>query len=260
MSNITAVLPCCCEEPEPGNCCTQFPIPLPPSMSVRWTGNIQATFMQCDCLLDVPNYICPCSGSLEIPGGVIAEGPLVFEGGACSYALTGYQTNGRTQMFCPCACSWEDPPGSGQFYQYCADYPEGCGSFVEPAHASLAGGGFGANLQTGKWEALLGIFITPPLGGNMWTQSGGLSCGGENNYCIHGAAFGSRTYNPIIGEDTLGPMIFIGPDIRFCPDGLVDIRSAFGSYQPQSPFAAVCANAYGATVITQFDPGQIIVS
>lgn len=249
MSNITAVLPCCCEPEEPGNCCTQFPIPLPPSMTIRWTGSIRVTFQSCACNPDVPNFECPCSGTLEINPGIVASGPLVQIGAGCGYPLTSFFPGGQSTMFCPCACSWEDPPGSGQFFQYCQDYPEGCGPFVEPATAGLAV--FGADLVAGKWKARISFGI--PLTG-QWYQSSGLSCGG--GYCNHGVIFGSRTFSPLIGEDTIGALIFNGPDLRFCPDGSVDIRSAFGNYSPQAAFSATCSN----TIINTWNPGLVTVS
>lgn len=252
MSNITAALPCCCGQPEPGDCCTQFPLPFPPFMSISWTGNINVILPACACDPDVPNFECPCSGGMSISGGVIASGPRQIFAGGCGYDLTAYATPGQVAIFCPCDCEWEDPPGSGQFFRYCEDYPQGCGPFNSPAFASLHS--FGANLVTGLWEVLV-AFESILL--SSWEQPNG-SQPGTCSYtvCGHGAAFGTRSFNPLVGYDTLGPLRFIGPEIRFCPDGSVDIRSAFGPYNPENAFAVACPN----TIIANFNPGMVMVS
>lgn len=250
MSNITAALPCCCEEPEPGNCCTQFPLPFPPSMTISWAGNIVVLLPACPCNPDVPNFECPCSGTMTIPGGIIASGPSTLAEGGCGYQLTASATPGQSAIFCSCACVWEDPPGSGQFFRYCEDFPEGCGPFVHPASASLHT--FGANLVTRRWEVFVSFGSIVLTG---WTEPTGVtSCG--YTVCGHGAAFGTRAFNPLVGYDTLGPLEFTGPEVLFCPDGTVDIRSAFGTYNPQGAFAAACPN----TSIVQWTPGTVIIS
>lgn len=250
MSNITAALVCCCgETPEPGNCCTQFPLPFPPSMTISWTGNIFVLLPSCECG-PVIGFECPCSGSMYISGGIIASGPrVIFEGG-CGYQLENFATPGQSSIFCPCSCVWEYPPGSGQFFRFCEDFPEGCGPFVDQASAGLHL--FGANLKTRRWEVWV-AFQSYVL--RDWTEPTGIfHC--SFTACEHGVAFGTRAFSPLAGFDTLQALTFIGPEVVFCPDGTVDIRSAFGSYNPQGAFAAACPN----TSIVHWNPGTVIIS
>lgn len=249
MSNIAAALLCCCQGEEPGTCCTQFPLPLPPEMRITWTGNISAQLTYCPCG-PVPNFECPCGGSLQISGGLLAYGPLVIVEGECSYDWVGSSTPGELSYYCPCACSWEDPPGSGQFYNYCADFPEGCGPFDSPASAYLYS--FGANLGTGRWNVEI-AFQSLMLG--QWDEINGLYSNSVG-FCMHSAVFGTRSFNPVVGYDTLGPLLFVGPEIVFCPDGTVDIRSAFGSYSSEGSFFASSANV----IISAFNPGSVVIS
>lgn len=93
MSNVAAVLPCCCTsdpDPPPASCCGAGtgPVPTPQRAGIRWTGSITVIVTGCPCgCADYcdgcqPSGLCTAmSGSgtfsgTQAPGGFIAEGDL----------------------------------------------------------------------------------------------------------------------------------------------------------------------------------------
>lgn len=245
MSHIIPAVACCCgTDPCDNPCCEAGTV----EFGIFWTGSFVNVFNSCECVPDVPNFICPCTGSCAINGGQVGRGTVSRQGaspldpcGSCNITLDAVPLLGGGTYNCPCGCQWEDPPGSGQFVS-CADnqnpwcgafqivcgvgevhYPassNGCPEFrpiVSLRYDPTPNGQFG-----GRWEVVLPIRIMAMYrGSDCWRA--------DSAYCH---TDWSAVFTP--GEDGV---VFRGPQVTFCDDGRVDWRSRSGTYQPHNVVA-----------------------
>lgn len=246
MSHVVAALPCCCTGTPCEACCddttTEF--------TVGWSGSFVLQFETCDCVPDVPNFICPCYGLVSLMAGQIGRGRIVNTPpspldpcGSCVIELEPIALMGSGYYFCPCACVWEDPPFSGQFYS-CQDIaPEYCGGFTP-----IAGNGFLTPEQPG---GLCGVQFVPvvilvadtspqsstyghwyilvPFGFKGMIRDGCIVDEPVMTYCHPGTGDPPHASVKTPGYDGV---IYKGPALTFCPDGRVDVRSLRGLYSP----------------------------
>lgn len=241
MSNVVAALPCCCGANPCGSPCCDAGVT---EFGIFWTGSFQIIFNACDCVADVPNFICPCYGSTTTQGGQIGRGRITRTApgplapcGECGLELEAVECRGGGVYFCPCACQWEDPPNSGQFYTCSQVAPDFCGafeavsgvgglvidsqactSFFRPAFF------FGADQSPGgRWEVVVPIAF-----------SGSVRNGCERadmSYCHNDPGSGSGGSSRVLTPGYDG-VLYRGPLVQRCADGRVDLRSRVGSYGP----------------------------
>lgn len=241
MSNIAAVLPCCCSGGDPCGqpCCEQGTT----EFGIFWSGSFQINFNPCDCVPDVPNFICPCFGQTITQGGQVGRGRIVRTPpsplspcGECSLELEAVERRGSGAYFCPCACQWEDPPGSGQFYTCNDHFPQACGGFE-----AISGCGwlefdfqscttrfvpsilFGADpTPNGRWHVVVPIRF---LGTARGCESAAM------NYCHNDVGSGMGGVSGVLSPGFDGAA-YLGPPVLRCADGRIDLRSRVGTYSP----------------------------
>jgi hypothetical protein len=261
MSHVLPAVACCCGTDPCGEPCCD---PGTTEFSISWSGSFINIFNSCECL-DVPNFVCPCTGSAAIFGGQVGRGTITRTEpapldpcGVCSITLEAVPLLGIGNYNCPCACQWEDPPGSGNFVS-CADnqnplcgpfeilcgvggftydQSSGCPEFrpeFELKYDASPGGQFG-----GRWEVVLPIRILLPYRPSTCTNA-------DTTYCH---PRWSEVFTP--GENGV---LFRGPQVMFCADGRVDLRSRVGGYSPHNVVVVQETNQQ-----LEWNPGTVLVS
>jgi len=240
MSHILPAVACCCGETPCGQPCCD---PGMVEYGIFWNGSFVNTFNPCACDLTVPNYICPCYGQVQIAGGQVGRAIVtqtqvspMHPCGECDLVLEGVPVAGTGFYMCPCACQWEDPPGSGQFYTCQQVAPEFCGTFgivngVGNIEGTVCQSLIGAvyleadttpNQQFGgRWSVYVPIGIGVPA--KVDCQSAAIE------YCHPASTFGQPWHSTVYHPNGNG-VRFIGPVVRFCNDGRLDMRSMLGQY------------------------------
>lgn len=272
MSNITAVLPCCCsQDPEPpaAPCCGNGsgPVSTPQRARVRWNGNIQLTVTGCacgcadDCATCYRAPTCTAMSGVgsfsgaQASGGFISEGDLtIFPGGQgdpgcawhCDYVWTrlGSTPENRVSFvvtYPPGNCTpiLPCPPP-------CLQYPpHPCDPSLHPA--SLL-----------RYIGVIFQGVYPDCTLNRWIAGvrpgfGGLSMAGLN---IPGPC--NNAYI-VTGSEPEYYGAFMGPQLRRCAttDSILP-SSMFGTYTPFDwniqHSGGVCVGGYAT-----LNPGTVVI-
>lgn len=258
MSNITAALPCCCGENPCGEPCCD---PETTSFSIHWSGSFQIIFNACNCDLTVPNYICPCSGSTLLAGGQVGRGtvtrnpPSPFNPcGDCVMQIEAVALQGTGSYFCSCGCTWEDPPGSGFFYDCQQVAPNLCGNFeaisgvgsVAGAFGGLCDAQFNPELYFGigtdeRWYVVLPIRFCAFVRNGCIQDQVDLYCHSPNR---------SGVFTP-----GYQGVLYVGPLATRCEDGRLNLNSRRGSYVATN---VVTEQAQNEMLI--WNPGSVVVT
>lgn len=264
MSAIVSATACCCGNPCSQPCCEPGVV----EFDVIWSGMLKIVFAACQCDLTVPNFICPCFGETMIDGGLIGRGRVTQVGagpmepcGACIMELEAVPRQGVGYYNCICACQWEDPPGSGQFYTCQTAAPEFCGMF-QPLSGigfiSTSGGSCGVEfvpsfelgadtsdhpVTGGRWYVVVPIRFFAMVRDDCIQDQ-------VANYC-HATA--SRVFTP--NAPGIGGVLYLGPVVQYCDDGRVDMRSRSGSYSAQNVVIDQQSNQY-----VFWTPGTVTVT
>lgn len=266
MSAIVSATACCCGANPCGSPCCD---PGVTEFGIYWTGSFQILFNPCECLPDVPNFICPCYGQTTIEAGQVGRGRItrteagpLAPCGECVIELEAVANLGTGFYNCPCACQWEDPPGSGQFYtcqqaapEFCGVYEclsgigelEGpCNTIFQPIVSLIAdttpNGTYG-----GRWSVRLPIRF-------LGTGRNGCYGPGAGTYCHNDPGSGMGGSSRVFTPDADG-VEYRGPQVAFCADGRIDYRSRVGVYQP---FNVQTYQAANETLI--WSPGTVQVT
>lgn len=246
MSAIVSATACCCGANPCGSPCCD---PGVTEFGIYWTGSFQILFNPCECLPDVPNFICPCYGQTTIEAGQVGRGRItrteagpLAPCGECVIELEAVANLGTGFYNCPCACQWEDPPGSGQFYTCQQAAPDYCGAYqclsgigelttsgdlcdVQFRPAVVLAADTSTQGQTaGRWYVVLPIGFLGIIRDGCYALSG-------YNYCHNDPPTGMGGVSRVGTPDASG-VLYLGPQIIYCADGRIDYRSRVGVYQP----------------------------
>lgn len=247
MSAIVSATACCCGNPCSQPCCEPGVV----EFDIHWNGSFQILFNICQCLTDVPNFICPCYGQTVTQAGQVGRGRItrteagpLSPCGECIIELEAVARLGDGFYNCPCACQWEDPPGSGQFYSCQTAYPDFCGvSQCLSGIGDLTSIGGYCDVQfepfvllaadtsmegetAGRWYVVLPIRFLGLVNNGCYASSG-------YNYCHNDPSTGSGGVSRVFTPNTDG-VLYLGPNVTFCADGRVNYASRVGIYQPHN--------------------------